>query len=299
MFRRLRFDKLDVFTATRFLGNPLAIVHVPPSQSLTLSQNEKQIIAREFNLSETVFLHEPASDAESLISIDIFTTTDELPFAGHPTVGTGAYLLSKHPDWEKVTLRTKAGDIPVVREAGKVRLQVPIDFKTHEPFVHPTAKKLQPKLNNDDYVNGADGAEAVASIVKGMTFILCQLSSESALSRLQPYPEKQSVPREHLGEWAGFVGLYAFFEREDGILRTRMLDGVLEDPATGSAASTLAGWLAQRKGPGTWQIEIVQGVEIGRKSEITVIVNVDNQGEVQKIELEGAAVEVMQGWLDI
>ncbi|CAA7270430.1 unnamed protein product [Cyclocybe aegerita] len=292
MSAKLPFTTLDVFTDTHFLGNPLAIVRIAKELQSTVSQAQKQTIAREFNLSETVFLHE--GDIDAPVRIDIFMANAELPFAGHPTVGSGWFLLSQNPAKETVTLRTKAGDIPVSREAnGKVRLQVPTDFKVHPEYVHPLVKTLQPKLTAADYVNGPDGAEPVASIVKGMTFLLMKLTSEDALARLQPSPERLTVP--NLGEWDGFMGLYAFFERDDGVVRTRMFDGTLEDPATGSAASTLAGYLGLKKGEGVHRISIIQGVEMGRKSEIEVVVDVGAAEEIKKIELAGAAVEVMEG----
>lgn len=81
---KLDFVVVDVFTAKRYEGNPLAIVRMPPSVKLT--QEQKQNIAREFNLSETTFLHEP-TDSESAWTVDIFTVQAELPFAGHPTIG--------------------------------------------------------------------------------------------------------------------------------------------------------------------------------------------------------------------
>jgi PhzF family phenazine biosynthesis protein len=294
MVLKLRYVQLDVFTTTRFLGNPLAIVHLP--KDVNVSQSQKQIVAREFNLSETVFLHEP-SDLDSPVTIDIFTTDKELPFAGHPTIGSGQYLLSQAPERSMITLKTKAGEIPVLRDSQRVVLQVPIKFKVHTPYKHPSLKGHQFKLKEHDYVNGIDGGEALASIVKGMSFILLQLTSEDALAALQPY--REPFHSNDLGEWAGFVGVYAFFEREDGVVRTRMFEGSLEDPATGSAASTLGGWLGKRKGPGKWAIEIVQGVEMGRKSDITVIVEVGADGEVSRIDLGGSAVEVIEGWITV
>jgi PhzF family phenazine biosynthesis protein len=292
MTLKLQFVQLDVFTAERYSGNPLAIVHLPEERS-SLTQAQKQLIAKEFNLSETVFLHE-TTDPDSPAAIDIFTVNEELPFAGHPTIGTGWYLLSKVPERNAIVLRTKAGDIPVLRDGSCVRLQVPIEFKVHEPYTRPSLKELQVKLKDADYVNSTSG---VASIVKGMTFILVQVTSEDALARMQPYPERFQIP--DLGEWGAFVGVYAFFERTDGVVRTRMFDGMLEDPATGSAASTLAGWLAQKKGHGRWQFEIVQGVEMGRRSEITVVVEVDGDCVIRSINLGGAAVEVMEGRVQV
>lgn len=295
-----KYATLDVFTTSRYLGNPLAIVHLPPSASL--SQDRKQLIAREFNLSETVFLHEPAaeSDFESPITIDIFTTTAEIPFAGHPTVGTAWYLLSQNPNIDTITLRTKAGDIPVHRQSQGVRVHVPTDFKEHGLYHQPALKSSQPLLKPTDYVRG-DAAEPVASIVKGMPIFAVQLTSEEALGKLQPYSERLAVPDEHLGEWArgGFAPLYAFVEKEDGTIRTRMLHGPLEDPATGSAASTLGAFLGKRKGPGNWTFEVVQGVEMGRRSDIRVDVEIGEGGEVKSVELAGSAVQVMQGSLEI
>ncbi|KAK5279107.1 hypothetical protein LTR16_007979, partial [Cryomyces antarcticus] len=110
----LTFVTLDVFTHTKFSGNPLAIVRVPVSTSLT--QEQKQVIAREFNLSETVFLH-PALEGLRLPEwkIDIFTVPQEIPFAGHPIIGTACYVLSTYTPQSTGPVRgtfiTKAGPI--------------------------------------------------------------------------------------------------------------------------------------------------------------------------------------------
>lgn len=296
---KLRFVQLDVFTTTRFLGNPLAIVYIP-NQADNITQSQKQLIAREFNLSETVFLHDhetTSNDEQSPTAIDIFTTSEELPFAGHPTVGTGWFLLSQSLEENSIVLKTKAGEVPVHRVSNTVRLQVPADFKVHGSLFHPTVKHQQTQLTHEDYHNGINGPEATVSIVKGMTFVLLQLNSEDALRRLHTFRDRLNI--EGLGDWAGFAGVYAFYEGEDGIVRTRMMDGLLEDPATGSAASTLGGWLALNKEPGIWQFKIVQGVEMGRRSEIEVTVQIDLAGRVEKIELGGSAVKVMEGWLEI
>ncbi|KAF7313929.1 Phenazine biosynthesis PhzC/PhzF protein [Mycena chlorophos] len=301
----LKFHKLDVFTSTPFIGNPLAIVHVPSGSSL--SQESKQLIAREFNLSETIFLHEKNSSDDSHVVVDIFTTSEELPFAGHPTVGAGFFLLSRSPDLQTVTLRIRAGDIPVVRtEDGGVSLNAPVDFRVHPRLSIDSVKSAQPQLSDADYVNGVSGAEGCASVVKGMTFLLLAVTSEDALRRLQPYPKRLTIPNaeETLGAWGvGFAGIYIFYEQSnaEGIttIRTRMFDGPLEDPATGSAACTLSGWLALQKGAGVHKFKIVQGVEMGRRSDISVAVTVGDDGEIKSIALQGKAVEVMEGTVRI
>ncbi|SJL09090.1 uncharacterized protein ARMOST_12466 [Armillaria ostoyae] len=274
----LHYTTLDVFTTTPFQGNPLAVVHLPSPESV--SQQQQLLIAREFNFSETVFVHnqEESLDSEVVFAISIFTPSQELPFAGHPTIGAGRYLLSKTGK-DKLTLRTKAGDILVSSEDTGVRLKVPVDFK------------------DKDYVNGVEGAEPVVSIVKGMTFIMLELSSSEALGKLQPYSQWFSLPDEHLGDWKGAGGpakLYAFVRMADGSIRTRMFKGNYEDPATGSAACVLGGWLGQQNGDGNWSFKLVQGVEIGRRSEITAFATISD-GQVVSIELAGNAVQVMEG----
>ncbi|KAF8622320.1 hypothetical protein AX15_007129 [Amanita polypyramis BW_CC] len=313
---QLKFYVLDVFTTTPYQGNPLAIVHLPPGHDL--EQAQKLNIAREFNLSETVFLHEN-EEGNVTTRTDIFTTTQELPFAGHPTIGSGWHLLNNVVRLQgatSTTLLTRAGPIPVDQlsanlnragecffSPGSVKLRVPIDFKVHAPFTDATVKKNQEGLTSDDYVNGLDGPESVASIVKGMTFLLLQVKSTDSLARLRPSPQQITAPA--LGDWAGFISLYAFtILTEDGAegeldgtfyVRTRMFYATLEDPATGSAASTLAGWLALKKGKGRYRVEIMQGVEMGRRSDIRVIVVVGDNDQIETIELIGSAVQVMEG----
>lgn len=299
---RLTFRIIDIFTKTKFIGNPLAIVHVPASESVRLSQDQKQLIAREFNLSETVFMYNTPPDALSDIpvKIDIFTTEEELPFAGHPTVGSSWYLLTKSAGKERkqITLRTKAGDIPaILQDSGKVRLQVPVDYKEHKSIELPWFRSAQSDLQIMDYASGIGGKEAVASIVKGMNFVLLRLNSEDALRKLKGVTRRIEVP--WLGEWQGLIGLYAFYEDGGGVVRTRMFLETLEDPATGSAASTLAGWLGKRKGPGRWRFEIIQGVEMGRRSDIETHVEIGVDGEVSKVELGGEAVEIMEGFISV
>jgi PhzF family phenazine biosynthesis protein len=295
--KKLSFHIIDVFTATRYQGNPLAIVHVPLAESKNLTQEQKQTIAREFNLSETVFIHENSPDLtpDVPINIDIFTTDEELPFAGHPTVGSSWFLLSRPGGRRKeIILKTKAGNMPAaLLDSGRVRVKIPTDFKEHHAIALPLYKSAQTNLRGIDYANATDGAEAVASIVKGVTYVLLRLNSESALEKLQGVSGRIELPG--LGEWQGFVGLYAYYEHQNGNVRARMFMGNLEDPATGSAAATLGGWLGRRKGSGKWTFEVIQGVEMGRRSEIEVFVEIGEDGRVEGIELSGNAVEVAEG----
>ncbi|KAJ3996363.1 hypothetical protein F5050DRAFT_1571630 [Lentinula boryana] len=321
------FQTIDVFTHTRFLGNPLAIIILHHSDldsdsnrlSQSLTQQQKQLLAREFNLSETVFIHTTQGnydDPNEPFLIDIFTTTEELPFAGHPTIGAGWFLAQQWKTRTGFTLSTKAGEILVKKLPGKrsnedvkfVRLRVPIDFKTHPPYHSPNLSTLKSKLHQsqlepDDYVNGVDGAEPVASIVKGMSFVLIQLQNELGLAKFQPLhaitDAQLRISDDHLGDWKGFSSLYVFVVLPQVTnSHSSIFDG-FEDPATGSAASTLCGWLAVQKGIGKWRFEVIQGVEIGRESRIGVFVDVDENSVVSKIELVGGAVKVLDGRIDI
>lgn len=178
MTSTLSFVTLDVFTTTRYIGNPVAVVWVPHSSTLT--QTQKQQITREFNLSETVFLHQQTveDESKSLARIDIFTPLTEVPFAGHPTVGTANYLLrlgdssvSSHASLKSVkTLQTKAGPVPIVLSPNPAIPGVQISV-AHNIWIHASPFASY---------SSAWGTYPVVSIVRGMTFILARLESRFA-----------------------------------------------------------------------------------------------------------------------
>jgi PhzF family phenazine biosynthesis protein len=310
----LPFVTLDVFTTDRYAGNPLAIVRVPPGQHLT--QEQKQIIAREFNYSETVILHESEGDNVEH-RIDIFMTDAELPFAGHPSVGTACYLASNlKPDAKDRRLIMKAGVIPYRYDATSATafLNLPHDVHVHKLLLSPVqvAKTGIPEQVTDTLV----GPISFVSIVKGMTFALLELSSIEALSAVSGSMNPSMLPGNLDQPWyTGFLGTKYFVDhgrRADGVvvLSTRMFmnNGLLEDPATGSAASALSAFLAKRLlhketvVPEIYvcRFEIEQGVDMGRRSKIQTEVTLDGKsGDVQNIVLGGSAVKVMEGTLEI
>lgn len=342
---KLDFVTLDVFTDTRFLGNPLAVVSVPAALRGRIDQETKQRIAREFNLSETVFLHTLDNEPDTSVStrqIDIFTVEEELPFAGHPTIGS-AYLVLHHLGWRHIdTLLTKAGPIRIDppsgdqpgAHAGFVRAAVPhavhIHLRTLGGIVESraataaSAAAIQKGLSSDPEIRAAELAAPAVSIVKGMTFLLVRLPSLAHLARAAPVPRLDfaRVLPDLLdqGEWSGgFAARYYYVpleeeaeevEEEGGggrrrwAIRTRMVELGFEDPATGSAASTLASYLAIRgKVDCGARFAITQGVEMGRRSEIAVDVatRADKSGEVRisELYLGGTAVVVMSGSLSV
>ncbi|KAG7290096.1 hypothetical protein NEMBOFW57_000091 [Staphylotrichum longicolle] len=328
----LDFVTLDVFTSTRFLGNPLAVVFIPPALRDRIAQDTKQRIAREFNLSETVFLHAPSNETPptttTALEIDIFTPEEELPFAGHPTIGT-AYLVQHHLGWRHITaLLTKAGPIPISSPSpGQVRAAIPHAVHVHQrtlgallsaPFSSAVVQEtIAAGLSADAAIRAAELAAPVVSIVRGMTFLLVRLPSLEHLARAAPV-NRMDFGRIAAsatasagngngdglldeGEWAGgFVARYYYVLLDEGEekkkIRTRMVELGFEDPATGSAACTLASYLA---GAGAARFEMTQGVEMGRASDIAVEVVVGGENAVEEVYLGGTAVVVMSGSISV
>ncbi|KAK3902948.1 hypothetical protein C8A05DRAFT_43742 [Staphylotrichum tortipilum] len=319
--QKLDFITLDVFTPNPFLGNPLAVVLLPTTLSPPLSQSTKQKIAREFNLSETAFLHTPPSSSSpttSSLTLDIFTPTTELPFAGHPTIGTAHFVLHHLSQTHVTTLQTKAGPIPISpsSQGGGVRAAIPHAVHIHAQTLGrvlplgPSAATyaIETGLSRDGPIRAAELAAPVVSIVRGMTFVLVQLKNLEQLGRAA---EARGIDFDEVGglldegEWeGGFVARYYYVlvdgEGADGEvgIRTRMVELDFEDPATGSAACTLACYLAVKAGGEGGRYRITQGVEMGRESEIVVDVVVCEEGgerSVKEVYLEGTAVVVMNG----
>ncbi|KAL9602946.1 MAG: hypothetical protein Q9219_001471 [cf. Caloplaca sp. 3 TL-2023] len=310
----VRFVILDVFTKERFKGNPLAIVEIPRGEGL--SQENKQRIAREFNLSETVFLHPLHSgESESYRTYDIFTTTQELPFAGHPTIGTIVYLYqnssSSKPVLNSITLQAKAGSVVARfhRDTGIAEASIP-----HNVRIHKTPTPLQGILNAQPSMQKLHTelgpSYPLVSIVKGMTFVLVKLPGVGDLAELGvggPGIDREALTCDN--GWESFIAHYFYAitsenEEEKRIyIQSRMIEPVCgEDPATGSAATALSAYLALQRGSASalYNFSIQQGVEMGRPSDIGVKVLLDNSGKsIQEVHLSGSGVIVAQGTLNI
>lgn len=319
-----KFKTLDVFTTVRYAGNPLAVIFVPSSDWLT--QERKQLIAREFNLSESVFFHLVGQEVDGILEhrIDIFMTNAELPFAGHPVIGAAFECLAGAHDekpakvGDRKRLITKAGpiDIQVAQVEPYIRVQasIPHNVHTHSKVILDIGTSLNTAaLSANHDIRECELTAPVASIVQGMSFLLVRLPNLEALGQLQLTTGwgLDGLDLTKLlddGPWGvGFVGRYYFVKLEDGKnglqrYRTRMLESTMEDPATGSAACTLCSYLATHLNDegtvGTTRFELVQGVEMGRESIIGV--EVDSKGkDVVGVRLSGSAVEVMSGELKI
>ena len=308
MSQTLSFSTVDVFTKEAFRGNPLAIIHVPLNS--ILGQGTKQAIAREFNFSESVFLHdvEPGSTNRHL---DIFTPIEELPFAGHPTIGTLAYICQRvSPPLESVTLITKAGPIAGRYDAGSrmAEAEIPHNVHIHTNLVPRDAIMVsQPNIDRNEILLPELPQLPLVSIVNGMSFILVQLHRN--IENLDGQSQKIAKGAVDLDKcWApSFVGVYYF--TVDSIsktyyrIRARMLEEIIgEDAATGSAASCLAVYIALQHGRDdmVYEFDIEQGVDMGRASYINVKVELAAGGnEVKKVVLGGSAVLVTEGKLSV
>jgi trans-2,3-dihydro-3-hydroxyanthranilate isomerase len=300
---RRRFHTLDVFTETKLAGNPLAVVH----DSDGLDTAGMQAIAKEFNLSETVFVL-PPDDPVNTAKIRIFTPGAELPFAGHPTVGT-AVLLAEMRASDKlggagvvVAIEETIGliNVEVSRRQGKATRAVfglprlPAHLPTQrDALLIATALGLQ--VEDIDLSNHRPG-----DFSAGVPYTMVPLNSLDALAR--------AVSLAGPAFDAAFGGsshpaVYLYVRQEPLRWRARMFGpgmGVVEDPATGSAAASFAGAIVAWDKPldGTHQHIIAQGVEMGRPSEIVLTLEVE-KGILQGATIGGTAVIVSEGTIDI
>lgn len=308
-----RYHTADVFTDAPFGGNQLAVI--PDARGLTTAQMNS--ITREFNFSETVFVL-PPEDPKHTRRIRIFTPGSELPFAGHPTVGT-AFVLAATGE---IVL---AGDeTRIVLEEGVGPVQVTIRAENGRPvFAQLTAAKLPEKgpgsydvatiasvLSLDTADIDAGGTYAIEAVSVGVPFLFVPICTLGALGRARIRMDQWE---EHLRDsWASEIFLFveddASHARDgvrngDGVMRARMFAptlGIPEDPATGSAAASFGGYLAWRssKRDGTLRYTIHQGVEMGRPSRLDVEADV-RDGDVTAIRVGGASVLVSSGTLHV
>ncbi|MGG5808993.1 PhzF family phenazine biosynthesis protein [Falsiroseomonas sp. CW058] len=261
--RSWRFVTLDVFTDVRFGGNPLAVL--PDARGL--SDAEMQAIAAEFNLSETTFVLPPADPANTA-RVRIFTRTREMPFAGHPNVGTGFVVAQGTP---AATLRFEeiAGlvEVEVARDAAgavtgaTIAAPQPLSLGAELPAAEIAAcAGLAPR----DVVV-AHHAPVPASV--GNPFVIAEVTGE-ALGRAVPDAGAFRDVLSRRPALAGRLALY-LYARDGAAVRARMfapLGGTVEDAATGSAATPLAALLLRLSGADRGAWDIVQGVEMGRPS---------------------------------
>lgn len=294
----INYYTCDVFTRERFGGNPLAVVF----NAEGLSTVQMQQLAREFNYSETTFVL-PAEQGNTA-KVRIFTPQIEVPFAGHPNVGT-AFTLAMHSElnWQgdtaRVVFEEKAGLVPVdIRRAS--------DGNIYSELLAPEPLSLGKTADlalvaeaiglNTDQIETAQHLPCEASV--GLPFLMVEIRSRSALAEASPNINAMKALRAK-----GVTPDIHLYTRDGGDfdVQTRMfapLDGVMEDPATGSANCALIALLAHLKNEytGHYSWRIAQGVDMGRPSELFGQV-VKEAGQITAVRMGGYSVPVFKGEL--
>ena len=300
--REYRFVHVDVFTDRVFGGNPLAVVF----EATGLTDGEMQAIAKEMNLSETTFIL-PPTRGDCTARVRIFTPARELPFAGHPTIGT-AWVLAAHgllpENASAFNLEEGIGPVPVTLEGDPARPSF-LWMRHREP-------EWGPELANRAEVAAALGlAEAdlvpnapIQSGSTGSRFLFVPLRDRATVDRAL-----LDVPKiiKALGDQP-LVGIFIFASDPDpaaGRVHSRMFaphtSGIPEDPATGSASGPLGAYLVRhRLVNASGKVEIVsdQGVKMGRPSRLHIR-GVARDGHLAEIEVGGSVVPLIEGRLQV
>ncbi|HEY2168776.1 MAG TPA: PhzF family phenazine biosynthesis protein [Candidatus Angelobacter sp.] len=292
--RRLPFVQVDVFTSVPLEGNQLAVF----ADGSSLSDAEMQAIARETNLSETTFIlpRDAATERERGVRVRIFTTTEELPFAGHPTLGTAMVLRNDaqrgNGSAEEIALDLNVGRIPV---RFSTRDGLPFGLMTQRD---PEFKKKHSRediarasgLSLDDIADDVP----IQTVSTGNAFAIVPLKSLAILQKLSPtwanmkaYLDKSDAK------------FFYFVSREtlnpEATLQSRMIFYNGEDPATGSAAGPCAAWAVQYGVvPPDQQVLMEQGVEMKRRSRIFFSAG-RNGDKIVNVRVGGHVAEVARG----
>jgi trans-2,3-dihydro-3-hydroxyanthranilate isomerase len=303
--RSYEFVQLDVFTQTPLTGNPLAIF----TDARGLSDHEMQALAREMNLSETTFIlpRDPAVEAQEGKKVRIFTVAEELPFAGHPTLGTALHLYARaapvSEQSTEITLDLKAGKIPVrfttnSENAGRKRVdgQVFGEMRQRDPEFGVTFSREEVAR-----VIGIAADEIpwpIQIVSTGLPFAIVGIRNQKTLANLN-FSHAQTAEFLKNSEAKFFYFLCPQRQEDRLEARARMFFYGGEDPATGSAAGCAASWMVQNGiANSDEQVLIRQGVEIRRPSEIHVRATRDGQ-RVTNVRVGGYAVEVLRGTVTI
>jgi len=300
--KTVAFTTVDVFTSTRFEGNPLAVM----SDARGLTDTDMQNIAAEFGYSEVTFVL-PPEDPANTARIRIFTPTMEVPFAGHPNVGT-AYVLGRQgevfgrPTGDELRFEEKAGlvEVDLKRDRGEVlsaSIRAPRPLAVGDTLSgHTVARCIAIGL---DEIRVSTHEPVIVSV--GLSFVVAELADLAALGRARPnlayFQDAARSTIEGNHDFSLFV--YVRSEENPWMIRARMfapLDNVPEDPATGSASAALGAYLVSLEPDATMSVSLTieQGVEMGRRSLIGIDV-VKQDGTVTDVTISGSCAQVMRG----
>jgi trans-2,3-dihydro-3-hydroxyanthranilate isomerase len=292
---QLDYIVVDVFAETALSGNPLAVV----MNTCGLATERMQAIAREFNLSETTFVERRTSEVERAegVRVRIFTAQEELPFAGHPTLGTASVLKLYAPETlhgDTVTLDENAGPVPVRFEGESLFGEMTQrDPEFGEELDRTGAARLLGLAEQD-----LEPVLLPQIVSTGIPFAIVVLRSLGALGRLK-------IDQDEATEWLRARGGRWFYvlapnpgQNKEGVkYRARMQFYGGEDPATGSAAGCAIGYLVGRgiAAPGE-RIHVRQGVEMGRPSDLFLSAKKES-ARVRDVRVAGSTVLVAKGRL--
>jgi trans-2,3-dihydro-3-hydroxyanthranilate isomerase len=304
----LDYFVVDVFTETPLAGNPLAVV----LNTCGLKTEQMQAIAREFNLSETTFVERQSTAVERAegVRVRVFTTQEELPFAGHPTLGTASVLKMIAPEalaGDTVTLALKVGPVPVRFEpsaADSAAILGEMTQREPEFGAELDLKEVAPLLGLA--LDDLDPALPPQVVSTGAAFAIVVLRSVEALSRLKVNQDAATAwLRERGARWFYVLAPTlvqnqngAKHQNEDGTkYRARMQFYGGEDPATGSAAGCAISYLVARGAvPSGVRVHVRQGVEIGRPSDLFLSAKKDST-RVTDVRVAGSTILVSKGQL--
>jgi trans-2,3-dihydro-3-hydroxyanthranilate isomerase len=300
---RLQFETVDVFTSDQFSGNPLAVV----LNAEGLSTEQMQAIAAEFNLAETTFVLPPRDPAHTA-EVRIFTPRAEMPFAGHPNIGTAVVLARAGISYgraipsDRVIFEEKAGLVPIslLKDDAAIsgaRLASPQLLTIGEEVpVEAVASACGISANDIETKNHLP---CIASC--GVGFILAEVKTRTGLASAMPHID--IFRRDIVNRGTTGILIYTHADNPDVNIRARMfapLKGIPEDPATGSANVALIGLLAKLRPEPDLQLSkmIAQGVEMGRPSLLHAQAE-KRGGVVSATYIGGRCVPVMQGSIDL
>jgi trans-2,3-dihydro-3-hydroxyanthranilate isomerase len=295
------FVQLDVFSRTPLTGNPLAIF----TDARGLTDQQMQALAREMNLSETTFVlpREPQVEAQEGKRVRIFTVEEELPFAGHPTLGTALYLHSTAASGaDEIVLDLNVGKIGVrftadsKHRSNRVAGDVFGDMRQRDPEFGPTLPR--------DQLASVLGSEEITAkwpsqiVSTGLPFAIVPIRDSKTLANLKPDLVRAGALLEGTG--ARFCYFISPEERGGRLeVRARMFFYGGEDPATGSAAGCAISWMVRHGvAKSDERILIYQGVEARRPSEIFVRATRDGE-KVTNVRVGGYAAEVLRGTVSL
>ena len=288
---RFAFVTVDVFTDRRFGGNPLAVF--PDAQGM--SDSDMQALAAEFNLSETTFVLSPVDPANTA-RVRIFSRKAEMPFAGHPNVGTG-WALAQFGRAQGGVMRFEeiAGLVEVQADAGQVTIAAP------QPL------SLGPEMPVD-LLAGCIGIAAADVITAnhhpvsasvGNSFVVAEVAGEALTRAVPDIARFREAVTTYTAMGANRLPLY-LYAHDGNRIRTRMfspLSGTVEDAATGSAATPLGALLLSLGKDTEGRYEMVQGVEMGRPSRL--LCSAHRAADGIRAKVGGTCVPVLEGTVEL